>query len=531
MSLRSKLSGALAEKAQKLYQEAVDAAGGNVSAARSAKLMEQAEDEALNLKSMADRGAASIERAQGTPRREFPDSTPVSRSEAVVDNNPTQVDPIAGSRAVAPSLRDRNIGLGALGLSGMAATTSGTLANMSKQQAPAPGSFPDRPTGATGEWDSEETEAKPARSRNVESTMGVGPVANADLYGSAIKQTPQAEPTAPVPVDVSATELRSAVKAYENSLKALPKEADTSEINDEIRTLRQEFRDAKTQNEKNELYQLIASSIAKFGAYKWGSERGQVIGDKLDIPTIDYGKRTEQSMKELSLGLDEAGSRRRSLEETVRENNRLAESARQRAGEARIGAESTVYKQKSDNARDDLRFSRDLELQKQKPAEDKQGQLIRSEGAKQVEDARKKLDQLEPVDKAVNALVKKGDLSQARQLASSQGMTDDEISSVEDPGGMSDWTSSEEKKANILAAIKRQIESIKRPAEQELQQAVKLRQHGVDLPSQAGAAAPSASKAESPRVDANQLREYMKQYNMDEKAARAYLESTGYKVD
>ena len=470
MSLRSKLSGEAAALAQKLFS------------AGEYKTLEEAESSALNILASNKAGAGAIERST---KRQFPDAAPITNSDpaklAERDIATLPVAPVVGSGN--SSLRNL------VGAGGAAVTTL---------------SGDDRRNNYAEPIEQEDVEKKPAGASRtpVDGGRGVGPVANADMYGATLSNrvsgdsVPEEKKPTEVP-DYSDSQYRKNVDTYLKTLRDLkPEVADTSVIDKEIQNLRQEYKDARSTNEKKELYQLIATSIAKLGAYKWGLDNNVVIGDKLDIPVIDYTKRTDQSMKEMTLDIDEATGRRKSLLDTVKDRNTQGFDRYKFDATQGIGTESDIYKQKKSDLATDKKIAAEKDLAGNK-VDDKQPALLRAEGAKQVDDAAAGAKEAQKKIKSITAAIaflKAGNKDKAGQALSTAGLDETDMAAIDEASKAGEWWGTDDKKAanylqsELLPQAKQEYDHLQ-AAQKE---GISLRQTGLNLPNKP---APETQKA------------------------------------
>jgi hypothetical protein len=114
--------------------------------------------------------------------------------------------------------------------------------------------------------------------------------------------------------------LDAAMAAWEKRAAALEKKGiDTSDIDADIAAAKEEYKSAKKANEWKEVAQMIAGGLAKMGAAMAGG-KDFAVADRLDMPDIDYGKRTDSAAREYEMMTGQAEKQRAARRQTLRDS-------------------------------------------------------------------------------------------------------------------------------------------------------------------------------------------------------------------
>lgn len=279
--------------------------------------------------------------AASTQRVEVPAKPRTSLSQQMDTSLPDySVMDAAGDATLYNRLGKGALATGAAGGAGAAFLASEQKrmnANIEKEEGPFPGKLVNRSTGdfvwPMVEEDGKQVGAEPPTEKPV--PIELPPIPNPD--------------TLP---EVSDKGIRQAQAQYESVIDKLRSAGvDTSSIDREAAEARRLFEEAKSRNERLELAQLIGQSLARFGAYAIGKETGQLIAPHLDIPSVDYGKRTANEQDLYAMRLRELDGKRRGLREDAADRYRTDLDKARASGE-RVGVEKFLYEQKRREAAD-----------------------------------------------------------------------------------------------------------------------------------------------------------------------------------
>lgn len=208
----------------------------------------------------------------------------------------------------------------------------------------------------------------------------------------------------------SAKKLRDAVEAYESAAAGLKEQsADTSSIDAALAEARKGYEEKVNRNEMLSLVQMIAQGFAKLAAYQYGAGQGRYIADQVNVPTIDYEKRSDRAAEDYKQSSLETRDLRRSELDKADKRYQMEKdkvgSLRERIGaeESALGRETSMYGDELSAAR-----ARQSDATREQGA-DKRDQSLeekfnRQFGAKEVDNVQEEERILRQKEQAVTAL-------------------------------------------------------------------------------------------------------------------------------
>lgn len=292
------------------------------------------------------------------------------------------------------------------------------------------------------EWDSEE---------DVSGETGA-PAPYSNILGGKEKEAASAAIDNITVKEPSRKGIDSAYRLWEEAVNKLDsKGADTSDIDIEIAAAREEYKQAKKTNEWKELATMIAHGLAQFGAYAAGGSEF-VVGDKLNVPKIDYSKRTDQAAREYEMMSSTAEKQRAARKQAARDEYEM-QKERLRPLREKVDVEQQIYNQEATTGREGIRASRYEEAaQKREAVQQTKADIAeRRDTEKQAETERKRLDD---VQKSVlrAAGQKKDSLDALRGQAEAMGVEPEQIEKIENPEDTV-FIREKTKKANLQSAL------------------------------------------------------------------------------
>lgn len=293
------------------------------------------------------------------------------------------------------------------------------------------------------EWDSAEEDT-------AEESPPTAPYS--DILGGREKEAASAAVESISVKEPSRKGIDSAYRLWEEAVNKLDsKGADTSDIDAEIAAARAEYKQAKKTNEWKELAAMIAHGLAQFGAYAAGGSEF-VVGDKLNVPKIDYSKRTDQSAREYEMMVGIAEKQRAARKQAARDEYDM-QKERLRPLREKVDVEQQLYNQEATTGREDVRANR------YKEAAQKREDVLQTKAAiaerrdieKQAETERKRLDDIQKSVLRASGQ-KKDSLNALRGQAEAMGVEPDQIEKIENPEDTV-FIREKTKKANLQSAL------------------------------------------------------------------------------
>lgn len=138
-------------------------------------------------------------------------------------------------------------------------------------------------------------------------------------------------------------QLRDAVSEYERAVAELKQTgADTTAVDAALADAKQAYESKASRNEMLGVVQLVAQAVAKLAAYQYEAKEGRYIADQVNVPSVDYEKRTDRALDEYKLATGEAEKGRNRAE---RESDRDYSAQKDRSGSLRerIGSEERIF--------------------------------------------------------------------------------------------------------------------------------------------------------------------------------------------
>lgn len=303
----------------------------------------------------------------------------------------------------------------------------------------------------------------------------------------------------------SSRKLRDAVDAYEAAAGQLKEQsADTSAIDADLAKARQAYDDKVSRNELLSLVQMVAQGFAKLAAYQYGAKSGRYIADQVNVPTVDYDKRSDRASEDYKQTSLEARDKRHSELDKADKRYQIEKdkvgSLRERIGaeESALGRETSMYGDELSAAR-----ARNSDATREKAATDRElsaeERANRAYGAKLFDNLQQEEEGLsratnvlkdEKKSKAVNvdqlatqAGIDEARLAEIKQEAASAAETEDTVFTDEDR------LVKEKTHAGILGEIRKKLEAVRaRKVEAD-----KLMRTGK-MPEQGAAGTPAATE-------------------------------------
>jgi len=395
-----------------------------------------------------------------------------------------------------------------------------------------------------------EAQPEPVDMKKPESPVEEIPVSSGGSETSPLADTvsrniTEVKSNATAPDDSGLRKSLQAIDKYHKEFKAAG--VDTSDIDGSIREAKKLFKEERTRNEALSLAQLIGQSLARMGAALYGQKQGRTILGDINIPTVDYEKRTEGARQDYRDEIATQEARRRELKsEAVR---REGEDFRRGLAplSEQLDVEKMKYRENQDNYRRSLQDRiQDARLEKTSADANRRFGAADYKNA-QVEEG-KLNEKLQAVDELTNALTSTDKKTQSKVpvLAGKAGLDADALEQIKEetkkPGAIFGDLWKSEDPAAAASAVKQSLMSKLQPELDALKArkevARRMAQTGEDeataaaaLLRQSSAPASQSGTQEDKRVSREQLQSYMQAYSMDEKTARDYLKSQGYQVD
>lgn len=384
----------------------------------------------------------------------------------------------------------------------------------------------------------------------VSSMRGIGPVANPDLYGAAIEKKQPSEPSAEAGVeagdiikirDADRKRLDSRLQAYDNAVANLRKAGvDTSGFDAEAKELKAAYKEAKTRNEWLEVAQLVGQALARFGAYAQGARDGKLIAPGMDIPSVDYSKRTGQEFEDYRTSLQDVATRRREASDAEREayNSELRKLALQDLG---VKTEQNIYDQQMASNRAEAQLQAGLRADARKDAavSARESSALFNQASNIADDAARDekavAAQISNTQAALETYLSSSDKKQKEKAAAAlaaAGVDTARVDAALDESGRGLFKLENPQQAKeallsggLLEPLRVQLEEIrKRKARAEY---IMNKHMGAGT----GTEKPQTAAPQKKTVTKEKLQAYMKQYNLTEQAARNALTSQGLEVE
>ena len=288
-----------------------------------------------------------------------------------------------------PGVMDRPSGraaaAGALGATGAGAALYNKVYGEERAQADAP------------KQETDETVASsPVSSQSAEAEQG-----GVDEKVPSLAETVNSNiplPEMPSLQQASSKELMDATDKYIEELQRISQRdaVDTSDLQQQLRDARKEYRENRKKNEFLEALQLVATAFGSLAGSLYGQKHGRYIGDRINVGQIDYSKRTDLDRRELGDTTEDirAEEARRFKQDEAAYRRDLDAAA---GLKERISANREVYEQKQDAFTTEYREKMDAYIAAQREilqAEEdakrtgaKEVDTVRAAGTKLVDDA------------------------------------------------------------------------------------------------------------------------------------------------
>ena len=241
-----------------------------------------------------------------------PDRLPAVSQPRTIDAEYREVP--VGGQSVEPTRNKGKLLAGAAGATAFGASRADTEEPADLNDQRAPGGAEAGPSGS----------AQPPRTlqdrvSNVkQESSGVGPVANAELYGAALDSKKEQDAfdrsLQPLPGAPSRAEVNRRNADYEAAIKALKRdEVDTSGLEAKMKEARQAYKEQKDINRWSEVAQMLTNSITNYAAAVWGAKHGTGTVGLPDFAASDrdYRGRTKDARDEFQMETDLIDKERR----------------------------------------------------------------------------------------------------------------------------------------------------------------------------------------------------------------------------